>query len=209
MSGISRALLTVLGLAAVLAGVLVILINTNLLGLILQQLGTGRRQPAANDPMLPLDVTAAPDPALMGILLGAAVLVAVLSVWWLVAQLPRSVPTPDFRLQSDVSRGSTVVTPLALGTAISRQLEQLPGVSRGTAVVRGAVQAPHVEIRATVDDRSDVADVVARIVTEVGGGLADALGHPVDRLQVLIGVGRPDRTDAAAVLQPERLPRLG
>lgn len=205
MSGVNRVVLGVVGLLLLLSGVLAIMINTNLLEVVLRQLGSPRRQPRAADPMLPVGLTTAPAPALMAIIGAAALLVAVLSAWWLAGQFRRPAKTPDFRLQSDVSRGSTVVTPAALSAAVSSQLERLPGVLKASAVIRGAAQAPHLVVRVTVDDRSQVAEVVARIVSEVGGGLAIALGSTVDSLKVLVGVDRASGTDAAAVLEPSPL----
>ena len=202
MSGVNRIILGVVGLALLVGGVLVLLINTNLLDAVLLQLGSVRRQPRSTDPMLPVGLTAAVAPSLMAVIGAAALLLAAFAVWWLAAQFRRPAQTPDFRLQSDVSRGSTVVTPTALGAAISSQLERLPGVVQATAVVRGAVQAPHLAVRVTVDDRSDVADVVATIVSEVGGGLAVALGSTVDSLKVLVGVDRSGGTDSTAVVPP-------
>ncbi len=209
MSGVNRTGLGIVGLVLLLSGALVIMINTNLLDVVLRQVGTARRQPRAADPMLPAGLTSAVAPALLAVIAAAALVVAVLSVWWLAGQFPRPVKTPDFRLQSDVSRGSTVVTPAALGAAIGSQLERLPGVLKATAVIRGAVQAPHLLVRVTVDERSPVANVVAAIVAEVGGGLAAALGSTVDSLQVLVGVDRADRTDATAVLGPSPLSSRG
>ena len=202
MSGVNRVILGVVGLVLLLAGVLVLMINTNLLDAVLRQLGSVRRQPRAADPMLPAGLTTAVAPAVMAVIGAAALLVAAFSIWWLAAQFRRPTKTPDFRLQSDVSRGSTVVTPAALSAAIGSQLERVPGVLKATAVVRGAVQAPHLAVRVTLDDRSDVADVVAKIVSEVGGGLAVALGSTVDTLLVLVGVDRSNGTDATAVVKP-------
>jgi hypothetical protein len=200
VSVVNRTLLGVLGLLLVLSGALVLLITTNRLNAVLRQLGTARRQPPADGPMMPAGVAIMPDPALLAIVAFAALLVAGLSTWWLVAQFPRRRKTPDFRLSADVAHGTTVVTLAALSSAISGQLEQLPGVLSAQAVVRGAVQATHLVVRVTVDDRSDVAAVMTQIVAEVGGGLGEALGTKVDSLQVLVGIGHQDRTAAAAVL---------
>jgi len=201
--------LGVLGLVALLAGAAVLLINTGLLGPLLNQTGTGLVQPTSSGPILPPGATAAPTTVVLvgGVVGGLAV--GGLALWWLLAQLPRRAPTSDFRLHDDADRGSTVVTPRALDQVVQWQVEQLPGVVNAKASVGGAVQAPNLQVKVTVDDRADVAEVLSQITTEVTSGLALALGTTVDRLGVLVDIGHKRYDALAATVPPDRGGALG
>lgn len=209
MSGVNRLVLLVVGLAALLAGAAVMLINSSLLGRLLDQTGTGLVQPTPSEPILSPGVTSAPTTAvLVGCVVGGLT-VGGLALWWLLAQLPHRTPTSDFRLHDDADRGSTVVTPKALDQAIQWQVEQLPGVVTAKASVAGAVQAPSLQVRVTVDDRADVGEVLSKITTEVTSGLAVALDTTVDRLAVLVDIGHKRYNAQAATVPPDRAGALG
>ena len=194
-------MLVVLGLASLLAGATVISVSSGLLGRLLDRTGTGLVQPESGDPILPPGVSSAPTVVvLIGCLVGGLT-VGGLALWWLLAQVPRRTRTSDFRLHDDTDRGTTVVTPTALDQAVQWQVEQLPGVVTVKASVTGAVQAPSLQVRVTVDDRADVGEVLSTITTEVTSGLAVALDTTVDRLGVLVDIGHK-RYDAQAATVP-------
>lgn len=194
MSGLNRVLLVVLGLVVAVAGACALLISSGLLGLILTQLGSTLVQPDASAPILTgRAVDAASSTLLLGVA-GAGVVVAALSIWWVVTQVRRPVRVSEFRLHADPAEGSTVVVPAALNRAIASQIEQLPGVVTVTASVAGAAQAPQLLVRVTVDDRSDIVETVRRINADVAAGLASSLGGRLDWLGILVDVGRQRTT---------------
>ena len=200
MSRGNRMILMVLGIVLVVAGLLVISINTGVLGDLLQRAGSSRVQPSATDPIVPAGTSDLVPTSGLVVALVVGVSVVGLALWWLSAQLPRRHRPSDFRLHQDSRRGSTIVTPAALNQAVQHQVEQLPGVVAATVTVSGAVQAPQLSVRVTVDDRSDVAQVVRRISTDVAGGLALAMGSTVERLGVLVDIDKKKRTAATAAL---------
>lgn len=209
MNGVNRLVLLVLGVAALLAGAAVLLVNTGLLGRLLDRAGTGLVQPSSSDPMLPTGTTSAPTTVvLVGCLVGGLA-VAGLVLWWLLAQRPRRTITSDFRLHADADAGSTVVTPAALDQAVRWQVEQLPGVVSAKVSVTGAVQAPSLQVRVTVDDRADVSEVLGKITGEVTSGIAVALDSTVDRLGVLVDIGHKRYNAQVATVPPDRSGALG
>ncbi len=199
MSGLNRAVLAVLGAIMIVAGVLVGMITTGVLGQLLGASGTGLVQPMPAAPIVPMDLSRPPT-MITAILAGAGVVLVALGLWWLQAQLPRGTAPNVFRMHTDAASGLTVVEPRAINQAIERQLATLPGIVEANASVRGAVQAPHVTLRVTVDERADIAEVVRLINSEVARDLALAFDSTIDQLGVLIDIGRQKHTAQVAAL---------
>lgn len=206
MSRLNRVLLVVVGLVVAAGGAFALLVSTGLLGLILTGLGSTLIQP---DPSAPILAGGTVDDASSTVLLiaaGAGVVVVALAIWWIAGQVRRPTQVTDFRLHTDPGEGSTVVVPGALDQAIEGQIELLPGVVRVKAAVAGAAQAPQLLVRVTVDDRSDIAETVRRISSDVAGALASSLGGRLDWLGILVDVGRTRTTVSEVELSPAPKP---
>jgi hypothetical protein len=200
MNRTNRVLLGIIGFVLLLAGVTVVLIATAALGRLLDLAGTGLYQPAPDGSILP--PVGLPG-WLHWVLLGGGVVLGVLAIGWLLGNVPRVHQATPFRLHDDPAEGTTEVAPSALDKAIAREIIQLPGALAAEVSVSGAAMAPRLIVRVTVDDRTDLAGVVAAIGEDIAGGLELALGHPLSRLGVLVDVDRRTASDSVATLEPQ------
>lgn len=120
--------------------------------------------------------------------LGAGLLLALLGLWWLLAQIPRRRAGRTFRLQENRARGITVIDPAVLAGAVQEQAGQVPGVVDCTALVRGSADEPDLALRLTLNSRADVQQVLREVQDLLVPGLERALETPLHSLGILVEV---------------------
>ena len=144
----NRTVLTVVGLLLTAAGVATLLLGLGVLG-------AGQADRTVVDP-------AVDDVARMGwfwpVVGVVALLVAVLSGWWLVAQA-RTDRLARLRLDDDATTGRTMLEGAALTRAIEDEVSGLAGVTRASAHLSGTSPAPRLHLRVRLDGRVDPAEV--------------------------------------------------
>jgi membrane protein implicated in regulation of membrane protease activity len=152
----NRAVLALLGLLLLAAGVLTLLVG-------LRVLGDGPADRAVVD-------GAVDDVARAGwfwpVVGAAALLVAALSAWWLTVQA-RTDRLARLRLDDDAAGGRTLLEGTALTRAVEDEVADLPGVTRATAHLSGTPSAPRLHLRVRLDGRVDPADVHRAITGQV------------------------------------------
>jgi hypothetical protein len=168
----NRVWLAILGLLCLAAGIWALLLATGTVG------------PAA-DPVLggPPEAVTGPDYAPVVALI-AGLLLGLLGLWWILAQIPRSLASGPFRLQEDAARGITVCDPSVLASAVQHETEQIPGVVGASAMLRGSAEEPDLTLKVTVNARADIRAVLDRIQGTVVPDLAGSLETPLHSLGI-------------------------
>ncbi|WAP52109.1 hypothetical protein OL239_01950 [Arthrobacter sp. ATA002] len=170
----NRVWLAILGLVCLAAGIWALLLASGTLG-------------PAEDPVLsgPPEAVTGPDYAPVAAL-AAGLLLGLLGLWWILAQIPRSLTAGPFRLQEDAARGITVCDPSVLAAAVQHETEHIPGVVGATALLRGSADEPDLTVKVTVNARADIRAVVDQIQGTVAPHLASALETPLHSLGIQI-----------------------
>ena len=192
---LNRAWLAVIGLVVLLAGIVAALIALGLLARIITAIGIGLAVPVTSSKVLgsgvgaffnqPVVVVAV---GLLGVILGAIALA------WLMAQIPRTNAAKPFRLQDDAVRGLTVCTADVLTAAVEADAESLPGVTNASAVLRGTARRPELTMRISVNDRTDIKQLLHTLQAETAAHLASAMETPLKHLAVQVNVTSSRRT---------------
>lgn len=190
----NRTWLIILGLILLLAGVLVLLLATGTLDTMTAGASpdaADRSVPGARDALTQGRYTA-------GAVLLAGLLLAVLGLWWILAQVPRTRAAGTFRLQEDPARGVTSCDPSVLASAVEYETDQLPGVAGTSAVLRGTAENPDLTLKVTVNADADVRDVISQIQHQVVPNLVTALEAPLRSLGLQIEASSKSSGGAAA-----------
>lgn len=170
----NRFWLTILGLLCLAAGIWALALAAGITG--------SAAQPVLSGP--PEQVTG-PEYAAW-IALGGGVLLAILGLWWILAQIPRRRPAGTFRLQEDPARGITACEPGVLAAAVEHEANQIPGVVGSSALLRGTADEPDLTLKVTVNARADIREVLHRIQTSVVPHLVTSLENPLHSLGIRI-----------------------
>lgn len=88
------------------------------------------------------------------------VVIGLLAIGWMIAQLPRITPSPDFRLHDDARTGTITVGADTIAAAAQSRLRELPGVSAADLRLAGTAQRPEATAHLKIEDRAAVSDVV-------------------------------------------------
>jgi len=124
-----------------------------------------------------------------------ALVVAVASARWLLAQVPRRREAKDLRLHGSSVTGLTTCAPSVVTEAVEEQARSLAGVSGASAVLRGSVRTPDLTVHLVVDDRADLGEVLREADTVLAASVVTALDTRLARLGVLVDVQRTRRTN--------------
>ena len=199
----NRIWLAVIGVLVVLAGLVGLLIGTGLVTRLGVAVGLDLAGPGPQAHLFGSTATRllSLDWVLVLVVLGA-VLLGLLALVWLLAQVPRREGGKPLRLQDDPSAGLTRCEPKVINDVVEEQLIAMPGVIRATAILRGTADQPDLTARVSVDEGTDLTDLLSRIETEVGGGLATALDTRLRRLAVLVDVSAGSRSSAPEISVP-------
>jgi hypothetical protein len=140
---------TVLGLLLLAAGILGLLVQSEILDADTPGQYYGRVRDLANDY----------PGATIAILIALGLLLFLVGISW----IRRQIATPATRLRevtiSDDADGSTTVDADVLSEALARDIERIPDVHDATARVVGAGERPKLAVRATVDGLADIGEV--------------------------------------------------
>lgn len=194
-SGLNRGWLAVLGVLLILAGAAGVLISTGLWVTLAAAAGLALNRPTATSHVLGSQTTS--FLGMTAVVVGVGVLgviLGLLGLAWLLAQIPRTNAAKAFRLHDDAATGLTVVEPGVLTHAVEHDLENLPGVSNASAVLRGTAAAPELTVKVTAHDRTDIQQLLASIHGDVAGNLSTAMDAPLKRLGVQVDIGGSRRT---------------
>ena len=188
---LNRALLAVIGLVVLLAGIVAALIALGLLARITTAIGIGLGVPVTSSKVLGPGVGAFFDqPVAVGLL---GVILGVIGLAWLMAQIPRTNAAKPFRLQDDAARGVTICRADVLTDAVEADAERLLGVADASAVLRGTARQPELTLKVTVNDRTDIQRLLHSLQAETAARLVSAMETPLKHLAVQVDVttGRP------------------
>lgn len=189
---LNRTWLAVVGLVLLVLGVLALGLTTGWWSSLL----TGSRAQGLPGPDAPLapDTSVfeatwvAPVVALVGVLLALA------SLGWLTAQIPRRHEAKDLRLQVSSLTGLTTCEPSVLTDAVVEQAVGIAGVDSADAVLRGSARTPDLTLRLVVEDRAELREVLRQADTVAAASAATALDVRLARVGVLVDVRRTSRS---------------
>lgn len=122
-------------------------------------------------------------------------LLIVLGLAWLVAQLPRRDAARPLRLHGDPRGGTTMLVPSVLTRAIEAQVESLPGVTDGSALLRGTAKRPELVLKITANERADLAELLTRVHREVVRDLGLALETTPAHVGIQLEVSAASRSE--------------
>ena len=179
----NRALLTLLGLLLLLAGLATLALGTGLLN-----------PPAQDQPVLntTADTWFTDHSWVWWPIAAGGVIIAAICLWWLLAQA-RSDRVSSLRIGERTEEGRTTVSASALTDAITDEVQSYRGVRRAHAHLSGTATAPDLTLTVDLDGRVDVAQVQAEILD---GALAHARqALDVDTLPTRLEFTVPRRLD--------------
>lgn len=167
VNGTNRAVLSLLGLILLAAGVL---------GLVLSLGGFGTDLPGST--VLPdqLSRLAADTPWFWPAAAAACLVIALLGLRWLLAQL-RTDRVPHLDLTEDARDGLTTLHADALTDAIEDEARALRGVTGASAHLRGE-HHPRLELTVDLSDRADIAEVRTQLEETLVPHLRQAADDP-------------------------------
>jgi len=186
---LNRAWLAVIGIVVVLAGMVASLIALGLLSRLITATGIGLAVPSRSSRVVGSGVGEFLDQPAAVVAVGVAgVILGVLGLVWLFAQIPRANAAKPFRLQDDAVRGLTVCTADVLTAAVEADAVSLPGVTDASAVLRGTARQPEMTMRISVNDRTDIKQLLNTLQAETAAHLANAMETPLNHLAAQFNV---------------------
>ena len=176
---LNRAVLAVLGVLTLAAGLFVLLVGTGMLRALV---------PVPPDaPLIPANRTL--QSWVPWAVVPAAIIVAVLALRWLIAQTIRRPGSSDWQLAPDTRHGSTHIDSDAAAEPLREEIAEYPGVLSATAHLTGPKQYPQLHLRVTTDDRADITELCRQIDTEAIPRLTRALDLPALSADLLLRLG--------------------
>jgi hypothetical protein len=165
---LNRTVLAILGVIALGAGVVVLLVGTGLLRPLV-------RIPATA-PLITPDTS--PPWWTPWTVAAAAIIVALLSLRWLVAQAVRRPQASSWQVAPDTSAGATHIDSDTAAQPLGEEIADYSDVHAATARLTGPRQHPQLRLSVTTDDRADIPALRRRIDTEAIPHLIQALNLP-------------------------------
>lgn len=192
---VNRAWLAVIGMVILLTGIVAALITLGLLARIITATGIGLGVPAPSSKIVGSGIGPFFDQPVVVVTVGVlGVILSVLGLAWLLAQIPRTNAARPFRLQDDAASGLTVCAADVLTDAVEADTESLPGVTDASAVLRGTAGAPELTMKISVNDRTDIKQLLQTVQAETAAHLARAMETPLKHLAVQVDVTTSRRT---------------
>ncbi|SFB45191.1 hypothetical protein SAMN05216266_11213 [Amycolatopsis marina] len=165
--GVERTLTLLVGLLALAAGCVVLLVSLGVLG-------SFRAQRPVLDPLAVDWLQARPEALVKSIVIAAALALFACGMWWLVRSL-RPEPRPDFAL--DRTPGEEVtVTATAIAAAVQADAEQVTGVTKARARSVGDEEQPALRLSLWLRQGTDVRQVWEELDITVLAPAREALG---------------------------------
>ncbi|MCI1748799.1 MAG: alkaline shock response membrane anchor protein AmaP [Acidipropionibacterium sp.] len=135
------------------------------------------------------------------ILLGGGVVLALIGLWWLARQVPRSQRIRRYGISSDDS-GRVEVSTEALAGAVAGEVSSLAGVAEARVRFFGALAEPEMLLQIDVEDRADIPRILELLETEVLPDLQRCLGAELGHLGVQIRTGFHVEGESSYVPEP-------
>ena len=165
---LNRTVLAIFGVLALVTGAFVLLVGTGMLRSLV---------PIPPDESL-ITTDAPPQPWVPWAVTAAAIIVALLSLRWLIAQAIRRPRSSDWQLAPDTSAGTTRIGSDVAAEPLREEIADYDGVHSATARLTGPRQHPHLYLRVSTDDQADISTLRHRIGTEAIPRLTQALNLP-------------------------------
>ena len=170
---LNRRLLVLLGLLAVVAGVLLLLANLGVFGTDAEQTELlPQRLAAETDGQDWVAYAVAAGVAVLGLVL------LLLGLAWLFRQLRTERTTHDLHLERDASSGTTTLSRGAVTDALEGEVESWRGVGSARAVFLHDENDPDLLLKVDLDGRAPVGQVHRRILEEAVPMVRQVLGMP-------------------------------
>jgi hypothetical protein len=173
---LNRTVLALLGLLCLAAGGAILLVGTGLLGDLLPV--------PADAPLLPPGLVL-PGWAPAAVAAGA-IIIGLLALRWLIAQPTRRPASSNWQLSPDTRTGTTHIDSNAAARPLADEIEDYPGVRSATARLTGPHQHPHLYLRVSADDHTDISDLRRRIDDDAIPRLTHALNLPAMPADMLL-----------------------
>lgn len=188
-AALNRGWLILIGLVLLLAGLAGALISTGALRWLAEQAGVSLPLPVATEHFAGTGASDLLSAVWFIVIIGVlGVILALLGLGWLIAQLPRTNEAKPFRLHDNAQDGLTRCGPDVLSNAVERQIENLWGVQRASAVIRGTAEQPELTVKVTASDRTDVQQLIGQIEGTVVDDLCRTLDTQLRRLALQLEV---------------------
>lgn len=161
----NRVLLALLGTTLLVAGGLVLARSLGLLGSM-----------SAAEPVLPAEVVApvADSPWFWAAVAAIALVIALLSLWWLVAQTSRD-RLRHLEVDPTRSGGETVLRAASIADAVEQEVESYPGVDRCTMQLIGKAGRHRHRLVVSLTDRADIDSVRSQLTARTIPNIRRAL----------------------------------
>ena len=183
----NRVWLTILGLLCLGAGGYALLLASGVVG--------SSGNPVLSGP--PENVT---DPGYAPVTaVVAGLILGILGLWWIFAQIPRSLAAGPFSLKENTAHGITVCNPSVLVAAIENDTDRISGVVGSKALLRGTAEEPDLALKVTVNARADIREVLDRVQGTVVPNLARALENPLHSLGIQVEASNKPAFSGSAV----------
>lgn len=144
--GFERAVTSIIGIIAVLAGVATLLVAAGVFGVY-------RARRPILDPLFVRWLQDHPAAAIAAAV-GLGIFLLLIGLWWLTHAL-RTEPRPDIRLERGPS-GDTVVTSSALSDALRDEAREIEGVSRVRVRMAGSPRQPNIRLVLSLHEGTDL-----------------------------------------------------
>lgn len=155
--GFERGVTAVIGVLALLSGVLALAVGAG-------WLGRFRARRTVLDPLAAQWLRTHPQPAVVGAIV-FGLLVLAIGLWWIGRAL-RFEAKPSLRLDSSLS-GNTTVTAAALTAAVRTDARSIKGVTRVRVRMAGSSRKPHLRLVLSLQEGTDVRGVWEQLDHEV------------------------------------------
>jgi hypothetical protein len=183
---VNRTSLTLLGLILAATGVLTLLVGLAVFG-----------RPLADGPVLVPQASrfAADAGWFWPVVAAAGVVLALLALRWLIIQL-RSNRTRDIDIESERSRGETVLSPAAVTAAVDTEISSYHGVDSAASSLRDHQGRMLLLVKVRLDGRGGVAEVRDAIESRAVANARQALDKPdlAARVEITVSPRRVRRT---------------
>ncbi len=171
---INRALLCLVGLVLVVAGILVIALGASVFG-----------SERADNPVIPAGLTTFIDdnPWYWWAVAGASIVVGLLMVRWLIAQLHTSTLS-HLDVEPDRRDGETVLEASAISDAVEHEVNAISGVRGASMQLLGKPSNHRHKLTVFLDERADINAVRSRLSRETVPHLRQALDFDEPQLDI-------------------------
>ena len=199
---LNRVWLTIIGLILALGGGVTAAIG---LGLFEGLTVAGLRAPDRDRPILEIPNDPATANTLATSLVVVGAVLGILSILWLLAQVPRKHGASTVKLQDPDNRGLTRLKPTVLEDAISDRVEELEDVTSARTVIRGSSRTPDITLRITTASNAAIPNVISDVEDRVMNDMRRTFGTEPASLGIELDVKATRKRDNSVTLDASRI----